>query len=172
MNKSIQKWGALLTAFMLCVTMVACTKDPEIESEVSEASVVETQETVFVTITAQDAIDADYEIPFASGTVLKNIAVVYTEGDTAYDVLVKACEEADLDLVAADSTYGKYIEGIGGLSAYDFGDESGWTYTINGEFAPVGVDAYMVQAEDILEWRYILSYDVFETEEADVSEAA
>lgn len=172
MKKNMKKWSVFFTAVVLCVAMTACISNVESKPEISDDSIPQTQGTVIVNITAADAFDAGYELPFAGGMVLQDVQIAYEEGDTAYDVLVKACEEADLDIVTGTSAYGVYVEGIGGLSAFDCGDESGWLYSVNKEMASVSVDAYVVQDGDVLEWRYITSYAIFETEESDVSDAA
>ena len=59
---------------------------------------------------------------------------------------------------AEDSAYGKYVKGIAQIYSGDCGDMSGWMYTVNGEFAEVGCDAYSVQEGDEICWVFICDY--------------
>ncbi len=78
------------------------------------------------------------------------------EGDTAFDVLKRACEKNNilLDYVFTPmySTY--YIKGIGNLYEFDCGAESGWLYTINGQNPGYGCSQYKLSGEEEVVFYY------------------
>jgi len=51
-----------------------------------------------------------------------------------------------------------YVAEIGGLNEKAIGTQSGWIFFINGEFASLGAGSTVVQADDIIEWRYTASF--------------
>ena len=62
----------------------------------------------------------------SDGYLLKAYRVKYREGDTAYDILKRACEENGLLLNARQTQYGTYVAGINNLDEKDCGSRSGW----------------------------------------------
>ena len=51
-------------------------------------------------------------------------------------------------------TGGSYVAGIGNIYELDFGDLSGWMYRVNGEFASVNCNEYVLKEGDLVEWLY------------------
>ncbi|MBQ2251339.1 MAG: DUF4430 domain-containing protein, partial [Clostridia bacterium] len=49
--------------------------------------------------------------------------------------------------------------GINNIGEMDFGDVSGWTYTVNGEVATVGASEYVLKDGDVIEWKYALTLE-------------
>lgn len=80
----------------------------------------------------------------------------FDEGDTAFDVLKRACEEKgvliDYVYTPGFSTY--YIKGIQHLYEFDCGDESGWMYEVNGRNPDVGCSRYKLAAGDRVSFYY------------------
>ena len=70
----------------------------------------------------------------SDGVILKKTTVSFCEGETVYDVLVRTCKAAGVQLeVSYSGGYGSYyVEGIGHLYEFDCGRQSGWVYTVNG----------------------------------------
>ena len=165
MTNRMKKWSAIFTAIVLCFAFTACTDKAEENTAPESDMSVPRGITVTVNATCEDAL-ADYEVPFEDGVVIPATTVTLEEGDTAYTALVKICELEVIDLLVSGESTMAYVRGIGGLSEMDCGNESGWTYTVNGEMAAVGAGDYVLQDGDILEWRYFVSYSVFEYEEA------
>lgn len=83
------------------------------------------------------------------GVEAQELTVSLPEGATAYDALV----ESGLELKASDSDYGKFVESIAGVAGTD---SAGWVYSVNGEDAMVGCDAFVLAAGDIVEWTYLV----------------
>lgn len=97
-----------------------------------------------------------------SGVILDRVKVGVNDGETAFDVLKRACKEnvctdnckychesgvqLEYNHSAAFDTY--YIEGIHQIYEKDCGSMSGWMYSVNGEFPNVGSSAYTVKSGD------------------------
>ncbi len=88
------------------------------------------------------------------GCLLAETAMEIAAGDTVYDVLVAAAQANRLHLETAGSGSGRYVQGIGNLYEFDFGELSGWTYLVNGEKPSVSCSEYVLSAGDTVEWRY------------------
>ena len=49
-----------------------------------------------------------------------------------------------------------YVSEINGVSEFDYGKQSGWMYSVNGEYPEIGCGAYELKAGDTIRWRYTL----------------
>lgn len=109
----------------------------------------------------------------ADGIILEETAVPFSEGETAFDVLMRvaAMEDLQVDYQGAESTiYGTaYVRGIEHLYEFSCGPLSGWTYSVNGEFPDRGSSGYVLSAGDQVEWIYTCDLgrytDIAQTEE-------
>ncbi len=118
--------------------------------------------TVTVTIDASaalayggDAVEA-LEFP-ADGRLLSEAEVPLREGDSVLSLLRRTAEREGL-LLAFD---GEYLVGIDGLTAFLCGNESGWTFTVNGEQPTASAADVSLSPGDAVVWTYITSYDFF-----------
>ena len=102
----------------------------------------------------KDRIDSKY-IP-KDGCILDMTVYNIADGDTAYDVLIKAAKENGISIDHKGSGELVYISGISYLYELDYGDLSGWVYKVNGELPPVGCAAYKLADGDVIEWCYTL----------------
>lgn len=92
----------------------------------------------------------------ANGVILSGCEIEVQEGDSVYDVLVRACQQNKIHM-DADYTpaYGSaYIKGIANLYERDCGSLSGWTYRVNGVFPSVGCSSYDANEDDVIEFLY------------------
>ena len=48
-----------------------------------------------------------------------------------------------------------YVKGIGGLAEFDCGDESGWTYYVNGVFINNASTGTVLSNGDAVSWVYV-----------------
>ncbi|MGN1195933.1 MAG: DUF4430 domain-containing protein [Acutalibacteraceae bacterium] len=103
-----------------------------------------------------------------SGIILDNAEVEFKNGETAFDVIKRACSEnvctdnckycqkggiqLEYNYTPAFGTY--YIEGIHQLYEKDCGNMSGWMYSVNGEFPTVGSSSYTVKSGDKIVFAY------------------
>lgn len=104
----------------------------------------------------------------ADGVILDKTAVSFTDGETAFDVLKRACEthackercayclnggvQLEYTYTPGFATY--YVEGIHQIYEKDCGASSGWMYSVNGTFPNVGVSSYTVRAGDTIVFAY------------------
>lgn len=85
-----------------------------------------------------------------TGTILPSTSVSLDTDETAFDILVHAIGENQIDY--SNGTFGKMIKGINGLEA---SGTNFWGFYINGISAQVGADQYKVQDGDNLSFRYV-----------------
>lgn len=104
---------------------------------------------------------APVEIPGAKHTIaveiLANGALYPAEipvGSTAYDAMRAASASSAFTFSGKDfgGDLGFFVESINGISP-ESGENRYWTLYINGAVAKVGVSSYIVQNNDILEWK-------------------
>lgn len=90
------------------------------------------------------------------GWLLPETKVALQEGDSVFDLLLRACLENNLHMEYVDTPLynSAYIEGIGNLYEFDCGNESGWMYSVNGMFPNYGCSQYILQDSDAIRWVY------------------
>ena len=96
------------------------------------------------------------EIEGVSGTIINECMINSDEGDSAFDQLKEAvtAEKISMDYTGSEILGTIYIRSIDGLSEFDYGNESGWTYTVNGEYPQVSCSAYEIKSGDRVNWIY------------------
>ena len=103
------------------------------------------------------------------GIILPEIKVVFTPGESVFDVLLRTVQKfkIHMEFVSTPGYESKYIEGIYNLYEFDCGELSGWVYKVNGQVADCGSSLYKVQDGDKIEWCYTcdLGRDVGATQE-------
>ncbi len=102
-----------------------------------------------------DALVGKEGIP-TSGELLSPTAIEIGSTDTVYDVLVEATRRARIHLETQGRGTLAYVEGIAHLYELQYGDLSGWVYTVNGVSADVGCGAHVLSDGDVIEWHYTL----------------
>lgn len=85
----------------------------------------------------------------------ENRALPFKDGETALDLFIKTCQSQSI----AYSLKGSYIASVNGIAEFDYGAQSGWIYTVNGESMSVGCDSYLPKDGDIIEFKYITEYE-------------
>lgn len=93
-----------------------------------------------------------------NGYILNNYKVEYANGDTAYDILRKGCNEKGIKLTEKSSIYGVYIVGINNIDEKDCGQYSGWKYKVNSTFPGVACSEQSVNANDTITFTYVCTY--------------
>lgn len=90
------------------------------------------------------------------GIILPSTTVEFSEGETAFDVLKRACSASNIQIeYSYTPMYGSYyIEGINQLYEFDCGSESGWMYKVNGWFPNYGCSSYSMKNGDTMVWCY------------------
>lgn len=93
----------------------------------------------------------------ADGIILPDTGFPIAQGDTAYTILTDAARACSIHMESTGASGMVYVQGIGNIYEYDFGDLSGWMYLVNGEAPSVGCDQCVLQPGDTIEWRYTLN---------------
>lgn len=110
--------------------------------------------TVTVTIRCDRIGDKSAEHIPDDGILLDTASVTIEEGDTVYDVLWEAAAKAKIHLETTGSGDSVYVQGIGHIYEFDFGDLSGWMYFVNGASPSVSCGEYVLADGDRVEWLY------------------
>ena len=92
----------------------------------------------------------------SSGTILAKTKISFTDGESAFDVLKRACKLAGIQIEYSwTPMYNSYyVEGINNLYEFDCGAESGWMYKVNGWFPNYGSSSYILEDGDVMVWTY------------------
>ena len=92
----------------------------------------------------------------SDGEVLAETEYVLREGDTVFDILVRAAKthRIQMEYSGSEKSGTVYVEGIANLYEFSCGDLSGWTFLVNGERPQVGASAYKLRDGDKIEWVY------------------
>lgn len=100
----------------------------------------------------------------SSGVILDNVEVELSGGESAFDVIKKACEEnvctdnckyckangVHIEYTYTPAFHNYYIEGIHQIYEKDCGTQSGWMYSVNGNFPDEGSSSYTVSSGDVI----------------------
>lgn len=116
-----------------------------------------------LTVSAETILDnmdrldpAKKEVLPEDGTLLVEQTVIFYEGESVFDVLLRAAKEGKIHMEFTSVPFynSKYIEGIGNLYEYDCGELSGWMYKVNDWFPNYGCSQYPVKEGDQIQWLY------------------
>ena len=91
-------------------------------------------------------------------SILRSTTVYAYKGDTVFDVLKKASKQHGFALKTKGFGPTVYVSGINGLNEFDYGQESGWMYKVNGTRPLVGCGSYELESNDHIEWYYVTEY--------------
>ena len=90
-----------------------------------------------------------------SGVILPRTQLAFTEGDTVFDVLTRAAKEHRLQLEHEGMSKNMaYVNGINYLYEFDYGELSGWMYSVGGEYVSLGSGSLAVKDGDEITWAY------------------
>lgn len=104
-----------------------------------------TQEPSYVTVTVAVTSSAVGNPVSAGGTY------TFNEGATVYDALCAL----GLSVNAHGSSYGTYVDAIGGLAEKQYGGTSGWMYSVNGSTPMTACSNYVLSNGDNVVWYYV-----------------
>ncbi len=111
--------------------------------------------TVTLSIRADTVAGRVEHLP-SDGVMLGITEFPLAEGDTVFDLLTRAAQEHSLHLEYSGTPELAYVQGIGNLYEFEYGDLSGWVYHVNGVSPSVGCGACALQDGDAVEWLYSL----------------
>lgn len=92
----------------------------------------------------------------SNGIILPTSKVSFSEGETVFEVLKRACSTAGIQLEYSWTPLYEsyYIEGINHLYEFDCGEQSGWMYKVNGWYPNYGCSSYELSEGDVIVWTY------------------
>lgn len=89
-----------------------------------------------------------------NGVFFSNCSVRVKNGSSAYDAVKLACSSNGISVNATSSSYGIYIAGFNNIDEKDCGNQSGWTYTVNGKYISKSCGKYIVSNGDSIVFSY------------------
>lgn len=91
-----------------------------------------------------------------NGVMLSASSIPFEDGESVFDALQRACASVGMPLEYSSSPFGGscYVEGLNGLSEFDCGPASGWTYTVNGGFLNLSSSDCLLNDGDVIVWSY------------------
>ena len=92
----------------------------------------------------------------SDGYIVKPERITFTEGESAYDLVLRVCREKSIHF---DATFTPlynscYVKGIGNLYEFDCGESSGWMFKVNDWFPNYGMSRYALRDGDTLSLLY------------------
>lgn len=124
------------------------------------------EEMITVTVGIYDYNAVEYGATGASGdgVILDNYQVTVPAGTTAVEALKQALTDNDIEADIQASSYGTYIAGIDGVSAYGFPnntpDYSGWAFEYNSDnYTNWGVDTVGAAGDGVVSDGDVLKFD-------------
>lgn len=154
-KRNYKNFLALGLAAALAVTLV-CITDIRSPEEYYHGNAAEKENiigTVTLSISCHTVAGKAAHIP-ADGVILPTSSFSIAEGDTVYTILTEAARQYRFPVESSGSGGMVYISGIRYLSEFDFGDLSGWVYTVNGVQPSCGAGAYRLADGDVVVWQY------------------
>lgn len=127
--------------------------------EPQQAEITNTELTCTLSVRCDNAVGKSSEkaevIP-ADGVIFPEQNVVFHEGESVFNVLVREMKKnkIHLEFVNTPVYNSAYIEGINNLYEFDCGERSGWMYKVNGWFPNYGCSRYKLKNGDKIEWVY------------------
>lgn len=133
-------------------------KTPDEYYKTPELNAAETV-TVTMSITCETvAGEGDEAITPSDGIILPETEFTLGDGSTVYDCLIYAAKKYKIQIEDNTQTLSDhsraYIAGINYLYEFDYGNLSGWMYSVNGEFADRGCGEYTLTDGDSIKWQY------------------
>ena len=91
------------------------------------------------------------------GIILSDTRLPFQDGDSVFDILTDAVRIGGIQMeYSGASRKLAYVNGISNLYEYDYGELSGWMYSVNGEFHSLGSGSFTVKDGDEIRWQYTL----------------
>ena len=90
------------------------------------------------------------------GELLSRREIMNENGGSVFEQLQRAlaAEKINLDYGGSAAFGNIYVRGIGGLSEFDYGSLSGWTYRVNGDYPNKSCASFVLFEGDYVEWIY------------------
>ncbi len=117
--------------------------------------------TVTMTIRCDTIAGEEGEHIPEDGIILDVTAFDLASGETAYDILIEAARKNGIHVDTSGATGAslgtEYVTAINYTYEFDYGDQSGWVYRVNGATPSEGCGSYTLADGDFIEWHYSLA---------------
>ncbi len=142
-------------AVMAVLVLTADIKTPAEYYAMHPAEVTEDGAYITLHIDCSSVADKADDLP-ADGCMLDG-RFALASGESVFDVTARVLRYKDIPF---DHSGGKniYVDGIGGLYELDYGSQSGWIYTVNGEAPDINCGEYFPSSGDEIEFIYVDKY--------------
>ncbi len=158
-TKKAKKQNLLIVCIIavIAVIIVCATNFQTVDEYYSDAE--KPKENIYGTITISISCETligkadEAHIP-SDGIILKEVQCEIEKGDTVFDVISEITAKNKIHMETNGNADMAYIQGIGNIYEFDFGELSGWMYFVNGKEASVGCGEYILQPNDKIEWKY------------------
>ncbi len=90
------------------------------------------------------------------GWLLAPVECSFSTGESVFELLYREtrARRIHMEYVQTPAYGSTYIEGIGNLYEFDGGPQSGWMFSVNGEFPNYGCSKVVLEDGDRVEWVY------------------
>lgn len=89
-------------------------------------------------------------------SIIDLTAINYQDGDTVWSATKRLLDDKGITYTYNSKKTG-YVSEINGIKELDYGAESGWMYSVNGDYPDTGCGDYEISAGDTIRWRYTLN---------------
>lgn len=146
-------------------TTLSTSKSPSTQTTKSSTTSTSSSVTATISIECKSILDNmdnlakghESYVP-SDGVILDEYTATYNKKTTAYDLLSDACKENNISVSSEKTSFGMYVSGINNLDEFDCGQQSGWTYYVNGKMPNVACSAYKLKNGDKVVFSYTCSY--------------
>lgn len=84
--------------------------------------------------------------------IVKTFDLTLGLDDTAFSVLKKTCENENINLEIQQYDFGVFVKKI---DDFESTVDKSWIYFVNGTSGNVAADQYILNPDDVIEWKYI-----------------
>ena len=150
--------------FLLAAVFILLTGCAKIQSkdEYYSTEQVESEKSVLMSVNCSeilenmDRLDSGLEkyIP-EYGLIVEDKAYPIKDGDTVYDLLIRATKENRIQTESKGIFGNREIEGINYIYNSSCGKGSRWIYKVNGEIQQPVCSDYKLKDGDIVQWIYV-----------------
>lgn len=147
--------AALFTAAAMVIVLctdIQCASDYYGDDGVSKTDIIGTV-TMSIRCDSIAGEGAAEHIP-ADGVILGDTEFSLSEGETVYDILIEAARRYGVQVEHNGSGPAAYIIGIDCIYEFEYGELSGWVYTVNGETSSSGCAGHVLSDGDVIRWIY------------------
>ncbi len=158
-NKDIKNIESKLSEDKKAAAIIGEMPDKSHEDKNNESISTEAEKTIKegTTQANYNTITLSIMGPKDRGSFMMPETVRIKSGDTVYDILKRALEQKRIPFEYSGKKNSIYIESINNVGEFDYGQQSGWIYKVNGIMPNISAGEYEIKDKDIIEWFYTVN---------------